>query len=99
MLRAIWLGAVIGGILKLFSPHPNYASWIISSLVGGLGAMAGLFAARILGVPWENEGTTLAVAGGIAAITVVAYAWISDAAMRRLVRRVGRNVSRPPLAF
>lgn len=93
------MGAVIGGVLKLFSPHPNYASWIISSLVGGFGAMAGLFVSRLLGVPWEHEGTTLAVAGGIAAITVVAYAWISEAALKRLIRRVGRNVSRPPLAF
>jgi len=98
VLEAVWIGALIGVLLKLGSPHPNFSSWIVAALVGGLGAMGGLFVARLLGVNREQQSTTLAVAGGISAIAVVLYAMISSVVVRRLVRRSGRP-SRPTIAF
>jgi len=98
VLRAVWVGAVVGAFLKVLSPHPNWQSSVLAALVGGFGATVGLFISRLLGVAREREVTTLAVAGGIAAIVVVIYAWISDIAVRRIARRAGR-ITRPPYAF
>jgi hypothetical protein len=98
VLEAIWMGAMVGALLKLASPHPRWTSYIFAALVGGVGAVAGLFVARVLGVNREYQSRTLAVAGGIATITVVLYAAISQYAVRRYARRTGRT-SRPTVAF
>ena len=98
VLEAVWMGAMVGALLKLASPHPNWVSWVVSALIGSAGAVAGLFVARVLGVNREFQGTTLAVSGGIATITVVLYAAISQFAVRRWGRRTGR-ATRPTLAF
>jgi len=98
VFEAVWMGAMVGALLKLCSPHPNWVSWVVAALVGGAGAMLGLFVARLLGVNREYGATTLAVSGGIATIVMVLYAAISRAAIVRIARRTGR-VSRPTLAF
>jgi hypothetical protein len=97
VLEAVWVGAMVGALLKLASPHRNFASWVFAALVGSLGGMLGLFIARLLGVNREAQATTLAVAGGIATIAVVLYAAISQIVVKRVARRTGR-ATRPTAA-
>ena len=98
VIAAVWIGAIVGAILKLASPHPRLGSWLIAALVGGVGGMCGLFVARMLGVSRELPTRTYAVAAVVAAIAVLIYAMISRVVVGRLNRARGRR-SRPTIAF
>jgi hypothetical protein len=98
VIYAVWIGALVGVVLKLASPHPNLGSWLVAGLVGGFGGMCGLYFARMLGVSRELQGHTLAIAGGVAAMAITIYAAVSRAVTRRTEKREGRP-SRPSIAF
>jgi hypothetical protein len=98
VISAVWVGAFLGALMKIASPHGNWVSWVFAALVGGFGAVVGLFAARLLGVSREDDFRTLAIAGAFAVIVMIGYAIISRAALRRLIRRTGR-MTRPTIAF
>lgn len=98
VISAVWVGAFVGVLMKVASPHENWVSWAFSALVGGLGAIVGLFVARYLGVSREDDLRTLAIAGGVAVMIMCGYVVVSRAAVRRLHRRSGRR-TRPTIAF
>lgn len=98
VLSAVWVGAFLGALIKIASPHGNWVSWVFAALVGGLGAVVGLFAARLFGVSREDDFRTLMIAAVFAVIVMIAYAFVSRLALRRLIRRTGRP-TRPTIAF
>lgn len=98
VLFTIWVGAFVGVLFKLFSPHPRWSSWMIAALTGGFGATLGLFAARMVGVSREDNARTLMIAAALAALTMSSYALVSRALLRRLMRQTGRK-TRPTVAF
>jgi hypothetical protein len=98
LVAAVWIGLLIGAALKMASPHANWVSWIMAALVGGLGAMIGLFGARMLGFSNEDDLHTRVVSAIFAVLAMAAYAAISKVAVRRMIRRTGRS-TRPTIAF
>ena len=98
VLSAIWVGAFVGVLFKLFSPHPRWSSWMIAALVGGFGGTVGMFGARMVGVSREEDARTLVIAAVFGALTMALYALISRALLRRLMRQSSRK-TRPTVAF
>ncbi len=94
VIAAVWVGAFVGALMKVASPHPNWVSWMVSALVGALGAVFGLFVARFVGVGREDNVRTLLVAGVLAIVTMCGYILVSRIVVRQLDR-----TSRPTIAF
>lgn len=95
--EVLWIGCFIGALIKLLSPHRNWVSWIVAALVGGMGAIGGMFLSRIVGIGREEAFRTRMVAAVCAVVATLAYAAVSRLLVRRLARR-GRQ-TRPTIAF
>ena len=96
-IYALWVGALVGTLLKLISPHRSASSWLFAGLVGALGGIAGLFVGRMAGLlerQWIASylGVALCAAG-----VVMLWALVSRGIHRSRVRR-GRG-TRPTIVF
>ncbi len=98
VISAIWIGALIACVLKLGSAHRSAASWIVACLVGSLGAMLGLFFARMLGFGQEHGTAALTAAGLCAAGLVILWAVISRVLWATRAQPVAR-ATRPTIVF
>ncbi|GAC1547987.1 MAG: hypothetical protein NVS3B10_11680 [Polyangiales bacterium] len=97
VIYALWIGSLVGVVLKLASPHRSMASWLFAALVGALGGIVGLFVGRMCGIAEHHR---LACYGGVtlaAVAMVVAWAAGSRALHRSQVRK-GRP-TRPTIVF
>lgn len=101
VLSAVWVGAMLGALIKIASPHGNWVSWVFAALVGGFGAVVGLFVARLFGVSREDDFRTRVFAAVFAVVVMIAYALISRLVLRRMIRRTGRTgrLTRPTIVF
>lgn len=93
---SVWLGSVVGCLLKLASPHKSPWSWVVAALVGGAGGIAGLYAARLAGFGTEDELPTLMIASAGGATLVLLWATVSRAAYRT---KRPRRRTRPTIVF
>lgn len=85
LIWSAWVGALVGAMLKMASPHRNPLSWIFAGAVGSLGGTVGVYVARYSGMtPARPVAFYLAVALSACGV-VLAYAAIS----RRLHRATG----------
>jgi nitrate/nitrite transporter NarK len=98
-IYALWVGALMGTLLKLTSPHRNVASWLFAGLVGALGGLGGLYFSRMFGLS-EHQwvacflGVALCAAG-----LVMLWALISRGVHRSRRRRGGTRGTRPTIVF
>ena len=93
---SLWIGALVGATLKLASPHQNALSWVLAALVGALGALVGVYVARIAGLPPAHRLAHHLAVGLCAAGVVVIYA-VTSRALHRASRR--RRTTRPTIVF
>ncbi len=94
---SVWIGSLVGCLLKLASPHKNPWSWVVAALVGGAGGIVGLYAARVAGFGTEDELPTLMIASAGSATLVLLWAASSRAAYR--AKRSRRRSTRPTIVF
>jgi hypothetical protein len=87
MVRSLWLGAVVGATMKLASPHRNPLSWVLAGCVGALGGLAGVYAARFVGLSSLRPSSFYLAIAIAAAGVVLVYAGASRWAHRRLAAR------------
>ena len=97
-IYALWVGALMGTLLKLTSPHRNPASWLFAGLVGALGGIAGLYVSRMFGL---GERQWVACFLGVALCAcglVMLWALVSRGVLRSQKKRGARG-TRPTIVF
>ena len=99
-IYALWVGALMGTLLKLTSPHRNAASWLFAGLVGALGGIGGLYFARMFGL---GEKQWVACFLGVALCAcglVMVWALVSGAVLRSQTKgSTQRRRTRPTIVF
>jgi uncharacterized membrane protein YeaQ/YmgE (transglycosylase-associated protein family) len=94
VIYALELGALVGWLMKLTSPHPNASSWLLAMLVGALGALPGLFLVRWYAIGESRPVVAYATYALCAGFAVIVYAIAS-----RLWLRQPPGSDRPTIAF
>lgn len=96
IVYAIWIGALVASVLKLASPHRSVVSWLLAALVGSLGGVVGLFAARMVGIDASRPLACHVAEALAAAGLVMVYALVSRAIYGRRLRV---RPTRPTIVF
>jgi predicted permease len=100
-IYAIWVGALVGTLLKLTSPHRNAASWLFAGLVGGLGGVGGLYFSRMFGLTERQWVACFLGVALCAAALVMLWALVSRGVLRSQQRRnaLRKRATRPTIVF